>query len=164
MQQSQLPLCIQYIQALGPSIVAVIVALIAGCIAWRQWRTAHYRLLFDLFDRRLAVYKATRKIISHVGLGGQVEKDDFFELDRAVEGAEFLFRGEAREFFRKIRIMCEGILILELIVNKSAAEDEKQRLTTRKNEMLSFIGQYNAEIEKFENMFRPYLDLSTIEK
>jgi hypothetical protein len=41
---------VQYIQALGPTVVAVVAAGIAGYIAWRQWRTAHDKLSFDLFE------------------------------------------------------------------------------------------------------------------
>ena len=104
------PWTINLLEKFAPAFIALVAASIASMIAYWQWRTAHYRLLFDLFERRLAVYKATKTIISHVGLGGEVEKSDFFELDRAVEGAEFLFRGEARGFFRKIRMMCEAYL------------------------------------------------------
>jgi hypothetical protein len=47
-----LPSCVQYIQALGPTFVAVVAAGIAGYIAWRQWRTAHDKLTFDLYEKR----------------------------------------------------------------------------------------------------------------
>jgi hypothetical protein len=47
---SQLPYWVQYVQALAPAIVAVIAALIAGYIAWRQYETARYRLCLDYLD------------------------------------------------------------------------------------------------------------------
>ena len=65
MQTSQLPLCVQYVQALEPpTFVAIVAAGIAGYIAFRQWRTAHDRLSFDLFEKRYAVYQATQGLIS----------------------------------------------------------------------------------------------------
>ena len=41
-------------QAVGPTIVAVIVAY----VAIRQWLTARNKLKLDLFDKRLAIYTA----------------------------------------------------------------------------------------------------------
>jgi len=44
----------QSVQALGPTVVAVIAALFALYIGRRQWKTAHDRLSFDLFEKRFA--------------------------------------------------------------------------------------------------------------
>jgi hypothetical protein len=62
MQPNQLPLWIQYIQAIGPSFVAVIAALIAGYIALRQWKTAHTRVKLDLFHERFAIFEVLGEI------------------------------------------------------------------------------------------------------
>jgi hypothetical protein len=61
---SELPYCVQLVQALGPTVVAVIAAFIAGYIAWRQWRTAHDKLSLDLFEKRFAVYEATKNFLN----------------------------------------------------------------------------------------------------
>jgi hypothetical protein len=48
---NQLPRWMEYVQALAPTVVAIIAALIASYIAWRQWRTAHDKLSFDLYEK-----------------------------------------------------------------------------------------------------------------
>ena len=79
MQPSQLPLCVQYVQALAPTFVAIVAAGIAGYIAFRQWRTAQDRLSFDLFEKRFAAYEATQRLIST--LHGLTPEDmgDFYD-------------------------------------------------------------------------------------
>jgi hypothetical protein len=89
-----LPSCVQYIQALGPTFVAVVAAGIAGYIAWRQWRTAHDKLTFDLYDRRFKVYEATRFFLFTAITQGQVNGDDYRAFLNGLRGAEFLFNKE----------------------------------------------------------------------
>ncbi|AVH90212.1 hypothetical protein [Stenotrophomonas maltophilia] len=50
---------IKLFTALGQILVAVVV----GFIAYRQWRTARSKLQFDLFDRRLKVYDAIKSVV-----------------------------------------------------------------------------------------------------
>lgn len=49
---SDVPLWIQSLQALATPVIGIGV----GVIAFMQWRTAHQKVVLDLFDRRLAVY------------------------------------------------------------------------------------------------------------
>ena len=52
MNTTCLPYWVHVIQAVGPSFVAVIAAVIAGLIAFRQWQTARTRIKLDLFNER----------------------------------------------------------------------------------------------------------------
>jgi hypothetical protein len=60
---NQLPSWVQYTQALAPPFIALVAGISGGYIAYRQWRTGHYQLRLDLFDRRFAVYKATQDLV-----------------------------------------------------------------------------------------------------
>src|SRR6516165_2867269 len=80
---NELPYWVQYVQALGPTVVAVIAALIAGYIAWRQWRTAHGqwrtahdKLSFDLYEKRFAVYEATESFLTTAIVVGRITEED----------------------------------------------------------------------------------------
>jgi len=64
--QSQLPTCVLYVQALGPTIIALAASGIAGYIAFRQWLTARNRLKLDLFDKRFAIYQAMRDFLGGI--------------------------------------------------------------------------------------------------
>jgi hypothetical protein len=62
MTTTQLPYCIQVIQALGPSFVAIVAAGIGGLIAYRQWRTVQAKLKLDLFNERYKVFEVIDQI------------------------------------------------------------------------------------------------------
>jgi hypothetical protein len=99
MQPSQLPLWVLYVQALAPTFVAIVAASIAGYIAFRQWRTAHDRLSFDLFERRFAVYQATQRLISTLHGLTPEGMGDFYD---GIRGVEFFFDGDTRNFLMDI--------------------------------------------------------------
>ena len=62
MQQSQLPYCVQIIQALGPTVVSIVVGLIASYIACQQWQTTKKKLKLDMFQKRYEALMVIRKI------------------------------------------------------------------------------------------------------
>jgi hypothetical protein len=86
---SQLPFWLQYVQALGPTTVAVVVGAVAAYIAWRQWRTANDRLRFDLFEKRAAVYEAIGHLIGNVALHGHITADDLGSTTRELVALNF---------------------------------------------------------------------------
>jgi hypothetical protein len=152
---NQPPLWVQYIQALGPSVVAVIAAGIAGYIAWRQYRTAHYRLTFDLYEKRFAVYEAVKNLIN-ASTGGVIQKDldEFYE---GIRGAEFLFDGEARNFVMKIGDMALRAKIARARRQRSDHHPQTDKLIDEEENILNFL---SVQTEAIEDIFRPYLDLS----
>jgi hypothetical protein len=89
---SQLPVTIQYLQALATPALA----LLAIVIAFGQSRTAHQRAVLDLFDRRMAKYEAIRQIVSQVVREGSVRNEDAMAFLRATNDVEFLFRSEVK--------------------------------------------------------------------
>jgi hypothetical protein len=99
---NQLPYCVQYIRALGPTF-AVVAAGIAGYIAWRQWRTAHDKLSFDLFERRFKVYEAAQSFFAAATYGRKVTEQDRQTLFRGIRGHEFLFNTEISSDLQNIR-------------------------------------------------------------
>jgi hypothetical protein len=62
----QFPEWLEYVKVLSTPIVALVAALVAGSIAYQQWRTARDKLKFELFDKRIAVYQAANEFISDV--------------------------------------------------------------------------------------------------
>jgi hypothetical protein len=82
----QLPYGVEIIRAVGPTIVAIIAAAIALVIGWRQWRTSHDKLKFDLFERRYVVYEATQKLIWGTLAKGRLDEDSLhYSMSEAKE-------------------------------------------------------------------------------
>jgi len=142
---------------LGPSVIAVIAALVAGYIALRQWQTAHYRLRLDMYDKRFVVYEAVKSLASTIGLHGQVTIDDLGEFYHGVRGAEFLFDGDTRDFVEKIGIMAFKARMMRASLDKQPDHPREAKLSDEEEDILDFI---RNQSEHLEPLFRRYLDLS----
>jgi hypothetical protein len=156
---SELPYWIQSIQALGPTVVAVIVAGIAGYIAWRQWRTAHDRLSFDLFEKRFAVYEATRNFLIGAILHGQVRSEDYVALYNGISGTEFLFSGETRSYVMNIRDKAYRAQAIRSGLAREPNHPRADKLIDEEETILQFFLEQD---DLLESKFKPYLDLSNV--
>jgi hypothetical protein len=153
---NQLPSWAQYVQSLGPAVVAIIAALFALYIGLMQWRTAQYRLSFDLYEKRFAVYEAVKNLINTAGSGSVIQKDldVFYE---GIRGAEFLFDGETRDFAMKIGDMAWRANLARARRDRSAHHPQTDKLIDEEEDILNFL---SGQSEAIEETFRPYLDLS----
>ena len=68
-----------------------IIAVLATYIAYQQWRTNKTRLDLELYDRRLAVYKAVDAFYGEVAKFGTAKYPSVFELRYSTAEARFLF-------------------------------------------------------------------------
>jgi hypothetical protein len=91
---SQLPLWASYVQALGVPIVLAVIAGFGAWIAACQMWIAREKLRLDAFDRqynrRVAIYEATRTFLEEV-FHGNISKADIQDYGRKVLDAQFLF-------------------------------------------------------------------------
>ncbi len=101
---SELPVWVQYVQALAPTVVSVIAAVIAWSIqrgmlraADSQVKNAQYKLRLDLFDRRYLVYESLMKLLAPV----EHETKQHVYLIDEVSKAKFLFSSDACDFANK---------------------------------------------------------------
>jgi hypothetical protein len=150
---NQLPYCVQYIQALGPTFVAIVAAGIAGYIAWRQWRTAHDKLTFDLYEKRFEIYQAVKLFTDLADmLSGQVNNKEIGALYKGIRGAEFLFGGKTRKLVRDITE-----LAMKAYIARAKLASEIDKLLPEEQKLVNYLSELSDPIE---DMFRPYLDLS----
>jgi hypothetical protein len=159
MQTSQLPTWVQYVQALGPAMVAVVAAGIAGYIAWKQWKTAHDRLRLDMYQRRFAVYDAARRLINMTMITGQPTAEDLGAFYDGIRGAEFLFDGETKKFVHKIGTMALKAMNVRARLQRSPDHPDVDKLIDQEQDMVLFLVE---EGSKLEGMFARYLDIATV--
>jgi len=157
MPSTTLPEWIQYAQALGPTIVAMVVGCIAAYVAWRQWKTAHYRLRLDLFDRRLRVFVATRNLLNKAIINGQLMHRDLHEFAQASQGAEFLFDGPTKQYFQTINELCHVAAMARLRQQRDVPDDQYKQLIREEEAILEFLEDAASRVEQ---QFRAVLDLS----
>ncbi len=159
MQSDQFPDLVQAIEAWGPTAVVVAVGLFVGFVAWRQWRTGKQQLRLKMFDRRYSMYEATKLLIDKIAINGQVSSTDLIEFRRNVRGAEFLFGGEARKFFKSL---IDLSLQADLARSKQARAKDETALGELFDEEDQYLKLVAAEGPNLEKIFARYLDLSKV--
>jgi hypothetical protein len=70
MSQSQLPVWVQYAQALGAPLLAVVIGGFGAWIAFQQMRLARIKVQHDTYDRKYAVFLAVRWVLTVVAGAG----------------------------------------------------------------------------------------------
>ena len=70
----QLPLWAQLLQF----IATIVVTIFAAYIVYGQWRTAHERVVLDLFERRITVYESVRTVIAEIMRDGTADGGTVF--------------------------------------------------------------------------------------
>src|SRR5216683_2547598 len=103
MPQSQLPLCVQYAQALGAPLLAVVIAGVGAWLAWQQVRIARVRLQHDLYDRRFAVFQAARKFLAEVMTQRYASDDQIRSYVVGTADAGFLLNDDIATYLEEIR-------------------------------------------------------------
>lgn len=106
---SSVPLWIQVLQALLTPAIAVAV----GTIAFLQWRTAHHKVVLDLFEKRIAIYDEVIASIFEYSRNdidpALIDRDDplfhhsLERLGKVQSRAQFLFGLDVVKFIEGIR-------------------------------------------------------------
>jgi hypothetical protein len=147
----QLPTWVQYLTAFGTPIIALMVA----AIAFAQWRTAHQRVVLDLFERRMTIIDGLLRIVAEVRQAGKVRNEDSDRFNWATKGAEFLFRPKVTEYLDRIH----GVLVQlhPIDVQLEGAKGPKWDELSEKREAL------RKELWDFSSTFRklvgPYVQM-----
>lgn len=90
---------------------ATLIGVSVVAIAYLQWKTAHTKVMVDLFDKRLVIYENVLEAItlSNIDDGsGQQTKDATLKLYRARSDAKFLFGDEISAIVQEI-LSCMNI-------------------------------------------------------
>ncbi|HTV35576.1 MAG TPA: hypothetical protein VMF12_04020 [Xanthobacteraceae bacterium] len=159
MSPNHFPDFIQLLKALGPTLVAVVVGGLAGYIGWRQWQTGNYRLRLDMFDRRYAMYEATKLLFGTIAINGSVTSSDFADFREKIRGAEFFFDGEARQFFQRLIDLSWRAYMARSRQKRTKDDAVLNKLFDEEDECLKLV---DAEGPNLEKIFSKYLDLSKI--
>src|SRR5437867_5529435 len=85
-RQSYLDL-LEGLKAATPLVIGIALAYIAR----QQWKTSHNKLKLDLFDRRFAVYEATRSFVGGITSDMEVEAGALHSFKHATAQTPFLF-------------------------------------------------------------------------
>ncbi len=153
-QYSQLPQWVSILQALAVPVITVVSVL----IAWQQMAIAHRKLQHDIFyrqyDRRVAVYEATRKLLGDV-FNGNISDDDIRVYGLCTLDAQFLFNEEMYKYLAEIRQRVAVWSAAKSSIERRSSSEEKAEWEKIKKENLDWIMQQGDE--RFIVKFAPFL-------
>lgn len=156
MSQSELPIYLQYLQALTLPILAS-----AGVwIAFVQARTARHKLQLDLFDKRIEVFLDTEDFISTALLLGSVENSTFPKLYRAMGKARLLFESDVEDFLKAVNDTAARWHAAAAQVEAATGQIREARVTAEYVQKEKF----DALNKKLVSVFAPYMDFRSIRK
>ena len=103
MSQSQLPLWVQYGQALGPPLLAAVIGGVGAWIALQQMHLTRVKLQHDTYNRKYAVFEAVRWLLTVVaGLKRAPYLEDMRAFINVIGAASFLFDDKLVAYLKEI--------------------------------------------------------------
>lgn len=141
-----MPLWVEYSKALATPAIA----LLAIVVAIMQWRTAHQKVVLDLFERRMKVYSEIRAVIASVIGSGKLPNEKHFEFIRAIDGAKFLFGRNVNRYLDELNTT--------LAYFHEADEEYGPLEGQARAEAIQRRRKHFDEIQKFYRIFDPLVE------
>jgi hypothetical protein len=153
-----LPDWLQYVQALGPTLVAFAVAY----VAFRQWRTAEAnrkiandKLVLDLFDKRFSWYEALkRNLFRSLDATNDEVRSAYLEITRLSEESRFLFGDDV---VRRMEQLGEASMSLSVVV--TVLEDPEQKAEERAAKVKAYTAVAGPLSQDLPNLLAPYMKM-----
>lgn len=126
-------------------------------VAFMQWRTAHQKVLLDLFERRLKVYDSVAEALEMFSSGGppNISIEARMKLQIAMSEARFLFGDEVLLHIETlIDDMSEVISKVRRIDSQTAAWPVRGRLI---DEVVTISNRIDAWRVPFSRLCYPYM-------
>lgn len=148
-------------------ISQVLIAIIALYIAWQQHKTnkrfaekEHLlnlkKINIELYNKRYAIYKATRKFISNIKSKGAIFDEDYLEFVNEKEEFVFLFGDDVAVFFNDLIKKAERKTEIK---NLKADMDNPNCEELKKENRELFLWFCDV---KLESVFMRYLDFKSL--
>lgn len=156
MQATVLPPWVEYVKALGTPTVALIAALIAGALAYRQWTTARNKLKLDLFDKRMEIYSLSIDMLESVRSIDVPDPTAVDKLERKLHAARWLFNRDVELFLYKLTLATHEELKRRPTVKPEMTEEDLAKLLETDSRTGSF---YQMSRQSLDKIFNPFLSL-----
>jgi hypothetical protein len=161
MSQSQLPLSVQYAQALGAPLIAVVIGGFGAWIAFQQMRLARIKVRHDTYDRKYAVFLAVRWVLIVVaGLKRAPTLEDMRDFITEMAAAPFLFDDQLVDYLKEIEAHVDRAQGLHdiIITNDASTAEDKAKASRELEGHISWLSEQSAVVTE---KFRPALELRT---
>ncbi|MBY3027599.1 hypothetical protein HF265_00495 [Rhizobium leguminosarum] len=126
-----MPIWIQVLQALLTPAIAIGV----GVIAYMQWRTAHQKVVLDLFARRIAIVEMVETAVDSIYENKEFGDDTEKLLHDCVRRARYLFGADVMEYLKSLWFLaqdlkrhCVSLSVTEPGPKRDAIDSDRNRV------------------------------------
>lgn len=149
-----LPLWAQWLQLGGTFVIAGF----AASIAYRQWQTAHQKIVLDLFERRMKIFDDAREKLNGVVRTGHPTDQELIEFARIVERVKVLFGDEVVASAEKLNTaLIELQAAKEMLKNIYLPAQERATHIAKSTECKRVIVMF---FDEFPRLMRPYVRMT----
>jgi hypothetical protein len=148
---NDLPIWVNYAQALVVPFVAVVGAGIAG----GQLLLARRKMQLDLYDRRYKIFESARRLIVDIMREGRAEVEWIYAYHRETGDAVFLLDGSVVSYIREVEKRAFRLRHLGAII----AGDDHPRREAAVDEEADLLTWFSGQFEELVEQFKPSLQL-----
>lgn len=138
---------ISLLQAMLP----VILTVFAIYIAYQQYQTNRRKLKLDLFDKRLMIFEATKKLMLGVLNSSSYNLENQTEFNQGTRGAQFLFGEDIKVYLDEI---WSRFIDLETWLEDSKLSEHALERTETKKWFISELRSIDQKFIKYMKLER----------
>jgi hypothetical protein len=141
------------------SSVTLLIGIVAGFIAYQQWKLARQKLKLDLFEKRYKVYDATRKFLSVILRDANFTDKDLFEYYASTSDSVFLFEEDLVLYLRLLSKRALNMRLYQVKFLPLPVGEERNSLVQKNHdELVWLMDQFNELAPRFS----PYLGFTDL--
>lgn len=143
-------------------LLTPLVAVIAVYIAWQQLKTNQRKLKFDLFEKRIAVYRDFVEFSSSASSPNVAQNEPLLvseQFQKIMAATKFIFHEEMRDELSNLH---NKAIDYQILIEKKTDEDDSERQSEIKLELKAKRKSMINLSNDIEKKFKKYLDFSKI--
>jgi hypothetical protein len=148
-----LPPWVQYVKAFS----LLFIAFVGAWIAFRQMQIAAMRLDHDLYDRRYAVFNATRKMLAEFVSHANVTTEDLRAFLLGTGDAVFLFDDRIAEYLQEMRRRASSVASINIALEALPVGEQRSKAV---QVSMGHVQWLIEQLDGLSDKFKPYLRLS----
>lgn len=153
---NQLPIWAQWTQLAVTGGIAVFAAF----IAYRQWRTAHQRVVLDLFERRMTIYDDARNVIGEIMRDGTADDRLFFRYGQATDRLGLLFGDEVVAYSDRTRERINQLVKHGTMIRAHQDGSPVQNYANHVDQATRLFGEIMKFYDEFSALVMPYVRMT----
>ena len=158
--EAPLPYGIRVLSALSPmfsALATLCVGMVVATIAYRQWRTAHEKVMLDLFDRRFKIHERYQECLIKLFTtdGNLVGSQTRFALQLLWSESRFLFGPEVPDYIKRTMKM----IVEWEQASKRIAESDGSLRDVLSQKASKLDEDLTAAHREFSDLLMPYLKM-----